>query len=124
MMDTANILKTGGAVAIGSMIVIGPLQAQPLALKECRAEYRATVTDGTSSNLTWEQFRRVKCPPAAQVTPQAHPQTEGVREASAKHIAQCMRDWDAATHMTKEEWAGTCRRMVKDRIEFRLDHVK
>ena len=28
------------------------------------------------------------------------------------HLAQCLRDWDAGTHMTRQEWARTCRRVV------------
>lgn len=33
-------------------------------------------------------------------------------------LAQCLRDWDAATHMTKQEWARTCRRVVGNRAKF------
>ena len=42
-------------------------------------------------------------------------------ELFSKHFDICMKDWDAATHMTKEEWARTCRRVVKDRVEFFLE---
>jgi hypothetical protein len=31
---------------------------------------------------------------------------------------QCLRDWDAATHMTRQEWARTCRRVVNNRTKF------
>lgn len=31
------------------------------------------------------------------------------------HFAQCLRDWDAATHMTKREWRDTCRRLLLPR---------
>jgi hypothetical protein len=34
-------------------------------------------------------------------------------------MAECMRLWDAETHMTKQEWARTCRR-----IQTRLDNLK
>ena len=33
--------------------------------------------------------------------------------------AECMRLWDAGTHMSKREWASTC-----DRIQTRLDNLK
>jgi hypothetical protein len=33
--------------------------------------------------------------------------------------AECMRMWDAGTHMTKREWSSTC-----DRIQTRLDNLK
>src|SRR5262245_49850701 len=28
--------------------------------------------------------------------------------------SRCISDWDAATHMTKEEWRAACRRALKD----------
>jgi uncharacterized protein len=31
-------------------------------------------------------------------------------------IAECMKLWDRGTHMTKQEWAATCRR-VQDRVD-------
>lgn len=37
---------------------------------------------------------------------------------SAKYFAECMRDWDAATHMTRQEWTRTCRRVVDNREKF------
>jgi len=27
---------------------------------------------------------------------------------------KCLQDWDRATHMTKSEWAGACRRLIRD----------
>jgi hypothetical protein len=33
-------------------------------------------------------------------------------------LVQCLRDWDAATHMTRQEWARTCRRVVSNRAKF------
>ena len=45
-------------------------------------------------------------------------------EAKAAGIAwfeQCMRDWDAATHMTKQEWQRTCRRVATERAKFRYE---
>ena len=33
--------------------------------------------------------------------------------------AECMRLWDAGTHMSKREWSSTC-----DRIQTRLDNLK
>ncbi len=45
--------------------------------------------------------------------------TESQTSASPKELmAQCMRDWDAATHMTRQEWARTCRR-----VQNRLDNI-
>jgi hypothetical protein len=29
-------------------------------------------------------------------------------------LGQCLHDWDAGTHMTRREWARTCRRLMAD----------
>jgi hypothetical protein len=63
--------------------------------------------------------------PAPQA-PNARPKPDGakpsgeLRELIATYLAQCMNDWDAATHMTKQEWARTCQRVVEDRAKFRV----
>ena len=33
------------------------------------------------------------------------------KERIAQYMSQCLNDWDAATHMTKPEWARVCRRV-------------
>jgi hypothetical protein len=35
---------------------------------------------------------------------------------------QCMRDWDATTHMTKREWERTCRRVADEREKYLREH--
>jgi hypothetical protein len=64
---------------------------------------------------------------AAAGTPQtANDQTKPNRTKSsgqeriAEYLAQCLQDWEAATHMTKQEWARVCRRVVDNRAKFRL----
>lgn len=32
-------------------------------------------------------------------------------------FAQCIKDWDRATHMTKTEWMGACQRLIRDRAD-------
>jgi hypothetical protein len=123
-MSSANRLRFCGAVAFGWMSALGGLQAQSMTPQKCRAEYRATIEGGGPSNTTWEQFRKTNCRSAAQVAPQTQPQTESAQEVGTEHFTQCMRDWDTATHMTKEEWSRACRRLVKSRLEFRLDQAK
>jgi hypothetical protein len=123
-MSLASMPNIAGAAAIASMGVVTTLQAaEPLTPKECRAEYRATVAFDTPGNATWELFRRAHCPSTTQIVSRAQAQVVKP-DVGASHIAQCMQDWDAATHMTKQEWARTCRRVVRDRIEFRLDQTK
>jgi hypothetical protein len=37
---------------------------------------------------------------------------------SADYLAQCLRDWDAGTHMTRQQWARTCRRVANNRVKY------
>ena len=39
----------------------------------------------------------------------------------AEYLDACMKDWDAATHMTKEEWRGACQRVANERAKFRAE---
>ena len=41
------------------------------------------------------------------------------RPNAAEAIAECILLWDRATHMTKQEWSRTCRR-----VQSRLDGLK
>jgi hypothetical protein len=51
----------------------------------------------------------------------ARPSAEEIKRLSDEYHAECMRSWDAATHMTKAEWARTCRRVNQGRLDFRLE---
>src|SRR5262245_58090601 len=64
-------------------------------------------------------------PPSLIIPPTAPAKAEAVKPEAAKKpdasvdpLAQCLRDWDAATHMTRQEWARTCRRVVSSRLKF------
>ena len=39
-------------------------------------------------------------------------------QRTADTHAQCLKDWDAGTHLTKQEWGRICRRVVDDRAEY------
>lgn len=41
------------------------------------------------------------------------------KSATDEAMAECMRLWDSATHMTKQEWSRTCKR-----VQSRLDNLK
>ncbi len=45
-----------------------------------------------------------------------------IQEKSAKYYSDCMKSWDAGTHMTKGEWSRTCRRVNDERVKFRVDN--
>jgi hypothetical protein len=47
-----------------------------------------------------------------------------LRQRSDEYFAQCMRDWEVATHMSKQDWAKTCRRVVDRRVKFMLEYTK
>ena len=51
------------------------------------------------------------------------PQTSAaeIRKMSDQYFNTCMSDWDAATHMTRKEWARTCRRIADQRAKFRVE---
>ena len=48
--------------------------------------------------------------------------TAQFQDLFAQYFDTCMKDWDAATHMTKAEWSRTCRRLAQERVKFRLEH--
>ena len=50
--------------------------------------------------------------------------TTQLRKRSDEYFAQCMRDWEVATHMSKQDWAKTCRRVVDGRVKFMQEHMK
>ena len=54
-------------------------------------------------------------------TPQAPKPSDEDRKRIAEYLAQCLEEWDAATHMTKKEWARVCNRVVDNRAKFRLE---
>jgi hypothetical protein len=54
--------------------------------------------------------------------PEAAKSSQRYRDLSAAYFADCMKDWDAATHMTRQQWARTCRRVVEGRVQFMLQH--
>jgi hypothetical protein len=39
-------------------------------------------------------------------------------EAKVDPMVQCLRDWDAGTHMSRQDWARTCRRVVTNRAKL------
>jgi hypothetical protein len=60
--------------------------------------------------------------PAAAQVPDARP--DGGSDRGALYYTQCLLDWDPATHMTKQEWSGSCRRLARDRHDLPLNPHK
>ena len=98
------------------------MRSLPLVLLLILVQGTAMAQSGSMSERGKSSRAAPKQAPAAGQSEPGDPKSRGqARDHGAKHLAYCMRDWDAATHMTKEEWARTCRRVVKDRFQFRLD---
>ena len=56
-------------------------------------------------------------PPApASTLPKAREPVSAQNRTDADAIADCDRMWDRGTHMTKQEWSRTCRR-VQNRLQ-------
>jgi hypothetical protein len=52
----------------------------------------------------------------AQSDPRPKSATSTDVEAHATAMySQCMQDWDSGTHLTKQEWERTCRRLMQER---------
>ena len=47
-----------------------------------------------------------------------------IRKRGADWLAQCVKDWDAETHMTKKDWQRVCRRVAADRINELIKQAK
>src|SRR5262245_45689160 len=59
-------------------------------------------------------------PKAAGAAPPAQigPDAKSIKARAKENIAECVRMWDAGTHMTKQQWARTC-----ERIQSRLENL-
>jgi hypothetical protein len=63
-------------------------------------------------------------PPATTSNPNSPVTPEQIRKRGADWLAQCLQDWDAATHMTKKDWQRVCRRVAGERINELIKQSK
>jgi hypothetical protein len=59
---------------------------------------------------------------AAAAQPTAPPAAKGPTHNAAlldveTRVRECMKQWDRSTHMTKQEWEVTCRRVAEERVK-------
>jgi hypothetical protein len=54
-------------------------------------------------------------------TPSSSSQRE---DGEATPFGRCLQDWDAGTHMTKQEWWGACRRLLFQRGDYLRNHPR
>ena len=61
--------------------------------------------------------------PKAEMTPATVPKAdcratpEAIRACGEAWFKDCLKDWDSATHMSKNDYARTCRRVVDSRVK-------
>jgi hypothetical protein len=65
-------------------------------------------------------------PKVPTVPPSTFPKDplDEITARGAQWFGQCMADWDSATHMSKQEWQTTCRRVEQERVKFLLEQAK
>jgi hypothetical protein len=49
---------------------------------------------------------------------------EQIRKGGADWLAQCVKDWDAETHITRKDWQRVCRRVAAERINELIKQAK
>ena len=59
----------------------------------------------------------------AQSDPRPAASTDLAARTAAMY-SQCMQDWDSGTHLTKQEWERTCRRLMQERGKTALRERK
>src|ERR1700704_4416004 len=57
-------------------------------------------------------------PPVGMSSHRQSGPTQSKERERASAVADCMRMWDSGTHMSKQEWARTCKR-----VQSRLDNL-
>ena len=66
---------------------------------------------------------KVQSPPSAETKPKGKMTPAEIEQISDMYFKQCMQDWDAGTHMSKQDWERTCRRVVDNRVKFLIEQV-
>jgi hypothetical protein len=83
------------------------------------ASFSLMLTDGTASaqspSVTSSSEAEAKTPNDKSKPGSAAPSDQ---QRIVNMHAQCLKDWDVGTHMTKQEWGRICRRVVDDRAKY------
>ena len=81
----------------------------------------AATPSGETPSPASEKPTKLQSPPSAETKPNAKMTPAEMRQLSDEYFKQCMQDWDAATHMTKQDWQRTCRRVADNRAHFLIE---
>ena len=105
-----------------SLLVAGaatPVRSQ--AEQESPIPQASTPAPDNAETLAGLQKNPPPSPPATTSNPNT---PEQIRKRGADWLAQCLQDWDAATHMTKKDWQRVCRRVAGERINELIKQTK
>jgi hypothetical protein len=61
---------------------------------------------------------------SASGAPDAPLSAAEIKKRSDQYLTDCIGDWDKGTHMSKQDWTRTCRRVVQRRIDYMLQQEK
>jgi hypothetical protein len=98
-----------------------PAQAPAVKANDAKPEAKsdADKTDTAKAEASKLDANKAEADKPAASKPEASKKPEKKEsDRGAEHLAQCLKDWDRGTHMTRQEWARTCRRVVDSRVRF------
>lgn len=99
-----RVLICAGSLSL--IVVVGAAYAQPVAQPS---------KPNASSALTTSA-------PKVPADSSKSPGKTSVQDEIRAQFTQCMKDWDARTHMTKQDWERTCRRVTQERTKYLREH--
>ena len=105
-------------------VACGAASAQAQAEEKGPAPKAATPTPSYTETLTGMQKTPAPSPPETTAKPSAADTPDQIRKRGADWLAQCLQDWDAATHLTRKEWQRVCRRVAGERVNELLKQAK
>src|SRR5437667_2877566 len=83
------------------------------------------VANATAFAQTVAAPNTITLPPSSPLAKSPPSSAEGIKEIKervAYWLKTCLEDWDAATHMTRQEWRTTCARVAAERQKFLLQN--
>jgi len=84
----------------------------------------ATPAPGSVETLIGTPKNPAPSPQNSPSKPSAADSPDQIRKRGADWLAQCLQDWDAATHLTRKEWQRVCRRVAGERVNELLKQAK
>jgi hypothetical protein len=79
------------------------------------------VAHGQSGSAT---EKRQGAASSATAKPDGTMSADEIQKRGAQYLSDCIKDWDKGTHMSKQDWTRTCRRVVQRRMQFMLQQEK